>query len=235
MRSLSVLTTISIFAVTSACSPDRGNPKPPLPQVQADASEAVEDTGSSQMPDMGMMSMMDTGMMMGMVDTGLPLSMACMELEGCCNELPGQIQGPCLERVAANIDSDCISNLQMAQEYGFCLPPDHDAGMRGDVGPLGPSCSAYLACCPELGPLQTRCEDTAMDGDEAACDMALQLARRVGYCQMPPDSGVMMDAGTSTTSMDAGTSTTGMDAGTSTTGMDAGTGTSTAPFRPDGG
>jgi hypothetical protein len=216
MRSvfIQVVLTGAVFVLGSACSSDRGNPKEPLnPPPAMDAAASPTDTGPVAM-DTGMMLMADTGMM-SMVDTGLPLGPACMELDACCDVAPPQLQQQCRARVQANIETDCQSTLEMAQGFGFCLPPGHDAGMRGDVGPLGPQCEAYLACCPELGQLQMNCENTALDGVEADCDMALMLARQFGRCQMPPDSGLMSDAGTSTASMDAGTSTASMDAGTS--------------------
>jgi hypothetical protein len=226
IRLVTVFVAVLISSLLIACSPDRGNPKPPLPQVHPDASETV-DTGPAQNPDLGMIQPPDSGEMMSMMDSGLPLSMACMELSDCCDEVPGQLRSRCLEQVAANNDANCQSTLSMAQQYGFCLPPNHDAGFRGDIGPLGPKCEAYLTCCPELGQLQMRCEDTAMNGDEAECEMSLMLAMQLGRCQTPPDAGMM--------SIDAGTSTTSMDAGTSSTAMDAGTATSTAPNFPDGG
>ena len=213
-RSFGKLILASALLSFTACSADRGNPKPQLrPDVTYANDADPADTGDF---DSGMMSSPDQGMMSS-VDTGLLLSAACMELEDCCNELPGQIRPQCLSRVEANIDTDCLSTLQMVQGFGYCLPPGHDAGMRGDTGPLRPRCEALLACCAEIpiAFLRTQCEDAAMDNDEANCDMRISQAQSAGICLDPPDSG-MADAGTSTTSMDAGTSTTGMDAGTST-------------------
>ena len=203
----------SLFAtllLSTGCSDDVGKPKPVLPPANADAAMADDtgagDTGTNE-------SQMDSGAMT--VDTGTPLTAACMELAVCCEDAPAQLQAQCDGPIAANDDARCRETLSMAQGFGLCLPPDHDAGTR--PGPQGPRCQALLSCCPELGIefLVTACEGIANDGDEATCDMRLMQAQGANICLDPPDAGVNMDAGTSSTAMDAGTSTTGMDAGTS--------------------
>lgn len=217
-----------LFAATitlAACSSDTtpmGTPKPILDTGSQGNGDAVtgQDTagGSDATAGNDAQSMQDTG---PRVDTGpMMQGPACAEAEACCPDVPAQLQGRCTEAVAMNDEGMCQQAIDIAQRIGLCLPPDHDAGVRGDIGPLGPNCMDYLACCPELGALAGTCVNTANNGDEARCGMLLGIAQQIGRCLGAPDAG-MQDTGTSTVGMDAGIS----DTGTSSTSMDAGTST----------
>lgn len=149
-------------------------------------------------------------------DASIIAAPACDELEACCPELPAQVQQNCVDTAAAREDGRCAQTLGFAQQAGFCLPPDHDAGVPNDAGPLGPVCAEYLLCCPELGILENRCRTTANNGDEGACAQELGIARQLGRCApdagtVTPDAGFEPDAGPEP---DAGVELE--DAGTST-------------------
>lgn len=218
------LLALPLSLVLAACSSDSSmsTPKPPAPGTDAGGAADAAEADSGEAADSGAggadASPADSGSPVdaGRADTGVGLGPVCMQVSGCCAELPaGQQQ--CLDAVASGDEGMCQQVLGVAQRIGYCLPPDHDAGMAPDTGTSGELCAEYLACCPQLGALQARCETSAMAGDESACLSALELARRLGRCQPMMDAGVMRDAGTSSTA-DAGSA---MDAGTSTT-ADAG-------------
>jgi hypothetical protein len=106
----------------------------------------------------------------------------CADLLACCGSLPPQLQGQCMTTASSGDAAQCMMILQLAQQVGVCMgPPATDAGAR-DVGPLGPACSDYLACCPTLGPLQMSCETTAMNGNEATCAQNLSAVQQAGFC-----------------------------------------------------
>ncbi|MBI2374724.1 MAG: hypothetical protein HYV07_12070 [Deltaproteobacteria bacterium] len=136
----------------------------------------------------------------------------CHELELCCPSLSMLGQQRCQTTSAAWDEAACQQSLSLAQRGGLCLPPDHDAGVRGDAGPLGPVCSELLACCPTLQFGQNLCIQNAESAVESTCQNALDLVRRLGACE-PTDAGELPDSGTSTVSdsglplPDAGTST----------------------------
>lgn len=227
LRSVPFLATAALLIGSCDGTVVQNAPPKPFPDTGAGAGadaassldtgpNAATDTGAR---DTGGLTIEDTG-----GGGGGPL---CMELADCCPTLPAQAQGACDMAVANGDEGGCQQSLGFARMAGRCLPPDHDAGPPRDAGPLGPACMTYLACCPELGPLQGTCENTANGGDEMRCQTSLDLARRINRC-LPPDAGVLdtgvdLDAGTSTTA-DGGSVG---DAGTSTTGMDLDAGTST--------
>jgi hypothetical protein len=65
----------------------------------------------------------------------------------------------------------------------------------GDVGMLGPSCSALAACCPTLsGSRQSDCVMTYSAANESACTAALSSDHAVGLCTNG-DGGAGEDAG----------------------------------------
>jgi len=229
-----ILLHLSIATCLISCGAKKGNPKKPLPTAFADAMPA-EDSGSETI-DSGM-STPDTGSE-NQTDSGTMLTPACMELAECCADAPPQLQAQCDSQLAANDDNACRSTIEMAQGFGLCLPPDHDAGTRGDSGPLGPRCERLLECCGSLPIefLRTACENIAYDGDETICDMRIDQGNGLsaGFCPDLMDAG-FTDAGTSTSAMDAGTSTVGIDAGTSTVGIDAGTSTTGVDAGTDAG
>jgi hypothetical protein len=107
---------------------------------------------------------------------------ACADLLACCSAVPPQLQAQCISTANAGDIQQCMMVLSIAQQLGVCMgAPVTDAGAR-DVGPLGPSCTAYLACCPSLGPLQMNCESSAMSGDEAICAQSLSGLQQAGFC-----------------------------------------------------
>ncbi len=220
------LLAVAFFACDSGTTAQNAPPKPSAdtgtaPPTDSGANNGSQDSGAVDTGGGGL-TIEDTG-------TGQPPPRrdgstnmpgpVCMELEGCCPELPQQGQGPCNNSVANGDEGGCQQALDLAKRAGFCLPMGFDAGSR-DAGPLGPVCTEYLACCPELGPIQGACERTAMAGDEMRCQMSIDLARQFGMRCLPMDAGVI-DAGTATTTPDAGMMMS-MDAGTATTASDAG-------------
>ena len=229
-----ILLHLGLATCIISCSTKEGNPKKQLPMTFADAMPQ-EDSGSETV-DSGMSSA-DTGSQT-QADSGAMLTPSCMELAECCADAPPQLQAQCDSQLAANDENACRSTIEMAQGFGLCLPPDYDAGMRGDSGPLGPRCERLLECCASITIdfLKTACENAALDGDEAICDMRIDQGNglNAGFCPDLMDAG-FVDAGTSTVGMDAGTSTVGMDAGTSTVGMDAGTSTTGVDAGTDAG
>jgi hypothetical protein len=153
-------------------------------------------------------------------DASIPTGMLCMELVGCCGELPANLQGTCDNAANGGDETRCGQILDIARnQLGACLPAGFDAGPTPDAVALGPVCSELAACCPQTGQLQGLCSGAAGRGNEGACGTILRLAQGRGLCTpMGADAGVedtgpLPDAGTSTTGLDAGTSTVGVDAG----------------------
>lgn len=153
-------------------------------------------------------------------DASLPTGMLCMELVGCCNELPANLQGTCTNAASGGDEMRCGQILDLARnQLGSCLPAGFDAGPTPDAVALGPVCSELQACCPQTGQLQGLCDGVAGRGNEGTCGTILRLAQGQGLCTpMGADAGVedtgsLPDTGTSTIGLDAGTSTVGVDAG----------------------
>jgi hypothetical protein len=114
-------------------------------------------------------------------------SQACMDLLGCCATAPANLQMTCESVGQAGDDARCTQVLDLAMSLGACGGTPADAGPAVDAGPfdagpIGPACTAYLDCCPELGGLAGRCQMTVAAADEAQCARALGLAQQLGRC-----------------------------------------------------
>lgn len=124
-------------------------------------------------------------------DGGL-LSMACEELLVCCNELPQQLQMPCIGVARAGDDMQCMQGLGLAHMVGLCVArPDGGPGDGGvvDSGPKGAVCTELSVCCPSLAPLDMICRNQVATHDEAACGRTLMLAHQAGQCLAGVDGG----------------------------------------------
>jgi hypothetical protein len=144
-------------------------------------------------------------------DASIPTGMLCMELVGCCAELPANLQGTCTNAANGGDEMRCGQILDLARnQLGSCLPAGFDAGPTPDAVALGPVCSELQACCPQTGQLQGLCDGVAGRGNEGTCGTILRLAQGQGLCTpMGADAGVedtgeLPDTGTSTVGVDAG-------------------------------
>jgi hypothetical protein len=113
---------------------------------------------------------------------------SCGELAACCAELPAALVGQCMNVAQSGRMRRCQALLNQEQAQGYC-----GGVMLPDGGtPLGPECTALLACCAQApGPLQARCDMTAEAGNEAQCQQVLTIAGQ--FCMAPPtDGGTML-------------------------------------------